>query len=117
MQKAYDNAINQYTIAAGIKPDEEYPLKRIYDITKIIEANVVVDVTKVAEIVQSNNLVRYEFNPVPRQGRRESYIILKTKKILAITILNFFLIMVKTVLIMAVLLLIFQTWSKRAIIL
>ncbi|HQF01955.1 MAG TPA: hypothetical protein PKZ05_07805 [Bacteroidales bacterium] len=81
MQKAYDNAINQYTIAAGIKPDEEYPLKRIYDITKIIEANVVVDVTKVAEVVQSNNLVRYEFNPVPRQGRRESYIILKTKNL------------------------------------
>jgi restriction endonuclease S subunit len=81
MQKAYDNAINQYTIAAGIKPDEEYPLKRIHDITKIIEANVVVDVTKVAEIVQSNNLVRYEFNPVPRQGRRESYIILKTKNL------------------------------------
>ena len=79
--KAYDNAISQYSIASGIKPDEEYPRKRISEITKIIEANVVVDVVKTTELVEANALTKYDFTPVPRQGRRESYIILKARNL------------------------------------
>ncbi|MBE0637229.1 MAG: tetratricopeptide repeat protein [Bacteroidales bacterium] len=79
--KAYDDAINQYQIASGIKPDETYPQSRISEITKIIEANVVVDVVKTIEIVESNVVSKYGFSPVPRQGRRESYIILKARNL------------------------------------
>ncbi len=78
-QRAYDNAINQYMIAADILPDEDYPKKRIEEITKIIEANVVVDVITGTEVVESNVVSKFNFDPVPRQGRRESYIIVKAR--------------------------------------
>jgi hypothetical protein len=75
--KVFDNAIYYYTQAAGIKPDESYPKTRIAEITRLIEENVVVDVLKGREVIDNNVLKKYDFIPVPRLGRKESYIVLK----------------------------------------
>ncbi len=78
-QRSYDNAINQYMRAAELLPDEAYPKNQIAEITRIIEENVVVDVISSIEVVEANEVARYSFDPVPRQGRRESYIIVKAR--------------------------------------
>jgi len=75
--KVFDNAIYYYSQAAGIKPDESYPRDRINEITKLIAANVVVDVVKGREMIDDNVLKKYDFNPVSRVGRKESYIVVK----------------------------------------
>ena len=78
-QKIYDNAIQSYMAAAKILPTETYPNERIRQISKIIEANVVVDVVKSSEMLDDNVLKRYDFQPVPRQGRKESYVVVKAR--------------------------------------
>ncbi|MDD4178383.1 MAG: hypothetical protein PHY58_15015, partial [Bacteroidales bacterium] len=78
-QKIYDNAIQSYMAAAKILPTETYPDERIRQISKIIEANVVVDVVKSSEMLDDNVLKRYDFQPVPRQGRKESYVVVKAR--------------------------------------
>jgi tetratricopeptide (TPR) repeat protein len=78
-QRSYDNAINQYMKAAELLPGEDYPVNQIAEITRIIEENVVVDVISSIEVVEANEIARYNFDPVPRQGRRESYIIVKAR--------------------------------------
>ena len=78
-QKIYDNAIQSYMAASKILPTETYPNERIRQISKIIEANVVVDVVKSIELLDNNTLKRYDFQPVPRQGRKESYVVVKAR--------------------------------------
>jgi tetratricopeptide (TPR) repeat protein len=79
--KVYDNAIEYYMQASGIKPDEAYPIDRINAITKLIQENVVVDVLKQNTTIESGILKQYDFTPVLRQGRKESYVIIKMKNL------------------------------------
>jgi hypothetical protein len=79
--KVYDNAIEYYMQASGIKPDETYPIDRINAITKLIQENVVVDVLKQNTTIESGILKQYDFTPVLRQGRKESYVIIKMKNL------------------------------------
>ncbi|MFP4471872.1 MAG: tetratricopeptide repeat protein, partial [Bacteroidales bacterium] len=79
--KVYDNAIHYYTMAAAIMPDESYPEDRIREITRILEENVVVNVVQNNEVIEADQLSTFRFDPVPRQGRKESYVVVKAKNL------------------------------------
>lgn len=80
-QKAYDQALIHFQNAAAILPEEEYPGKKIEEITRLIESFVMVELVPQSLIIQENQLVRYEFKPLPPQGRKESYIFLRARNI------------------------------------
>nr|NQU90603.1 hypothetical protein [Bacteroidota bacterium] len=77
--KIYDNAIQYYNLASQIKPDEAYPKDQIAEITRMIEENVVVDLINTSVTIENNGIKKYDFDPVPRQGRKESYVIIKAE--------------------------------------
>jgi len=80
-QKVYDNAIQYYMSADAVLPEEAYPNDKIKEIRKIIEDNVVVDIIKSNQVLENNVLTQFDFEPVPRIGRKESYIVVKARNL------------------------------------
>jgi tetratricopeptide (TPR) repeat protein len=77
--KAYDRAIEAYTNAERINPEETYPREMIRKIAQIIEANKLVEVNLEPVQVLANTTKRFEFSPVNVIERRTNYIIIKAK--------------------------------------
>lgn len=80
-EKIYDGAIENYRIAAGILPDEEYPEKMIRRITQIINDNAITDVNTLAQIIPDNTDRKFSFDPLPVSVRKENYILIKAKNV------------------------------------
>lgn len=77
--KAYDKAVEQFSKAATIKPDESYPAEMISKITGIIEVNKLFELNLEPKILATNADHRYEFDPVPVNERKTNYILIKAK--------------------------------------
>jgi tetratricopeptide (TPR) repeat protein len=80
-EKIYDGAIENYRIAAGILPDEEYPGKMIRRITQIINDNAITDVNTLAQVIPDNTDRKFSFDPLPVSVRKENYILIKAKNV------------------------------------
>ena len=79
--KIYDGAIENYRLAAGVLPDEEYPTKMISRITKIINDNAITDVNKLAQIIPNNTDRKFSFAELPVSVRKANYILIKAKNV------------------------------------
>ncbi len=77
--KAYDRAIEAYTNAERVNPEETYPREMIRKIAKIIEDNKLVEVNLDPVQVLANTTKRFTFSPVNVIERRTNYIIIKAK--------------------------------------
>jgi tetratricopeptide (TPR) repeat protein len=78
-EKIYDAAIENYRMAAGILPDEEYPMKMVSRITQIINDNAITDVNKLAQVIPNNTDRRFNFEPLPASVRKQNYILIKAR--------------------------------------
>jgi len=77
--KIYDKAISGYKDAEAIKPDETYPGEMIRKITKLIEENAVVDVVDTVVNIAANNTMKFDFEPVRINVRKNNYVLVKAK--------------------------------------
>jgi len=80
-EKIYDAAIENYRMAAGILPDEEYPLKMVSRITQIINDNAITDVNKLAQVIPNNTDKRFSFESLPASVRKQNYILIKARNL------------------------------------
>jgi len=74
--KVFDQAIEAYTEAGNIKPDETYPAERIAAIRQYIEERAIVDLVVDPVSVVSGEEKRFTFKPVDVRVRRNNYVIL-----------------------------------------
>jgi tetratricopeptide (TPR) repeat protein len=74
--KVFDQAIEAYTEAGKIKPDETYPAERIAAIRQYIEERAIVDLVVEPVSIGSGNEKRFNFEPVDMRVRRNNYVIL-----------------------------------------
>ncbi len=79
--KAYDRAIESYSLAERVNPDETYPREMINNISKIIEENKLVEVNLEPVQVLANSSRRFDFSPVNVSERRTNYIIIKARNL------------------------------------
>jgi len=80
-EKIYDGAIENYRLAAGMLPDEEYPGKMIGRITKIINDNAITDVNRLAQVILNNTEKKFDFSSIPVSVRKENYILIKARNL------------------------------------
>jgi tetratricopeptide (TPR) repeat protein len=76
---AYDRAIEAYTKAERVNPQDTYPREMIKKIAQIIEDNKLVEVNLEPVQVLANTSKRFTFSPVNVIERRTNYIIIKAK--------------------------------------
>ncbi|HHN47917.1 MAG TPA: hypothetical protein ENN08_03125 [Bacteroidales bacterium] len=74
--KVFDQAIEAYTEAGKIKPDETYPAERIAAIRQYIEERAIVDLVVEPVSIGSGNEKRFNFEPVDMRVRRNNYVTL-----------------------------------------
>ena len=79
--KIYDGAIENYRLASGILPDEDYPGKMISRITQIINDNAITDVNKLAQIIPNNTERKFSFAELPVGVRKTNYILIKARNV------------------------------------
>jgi len=77
--KSFDQAIDKYLIAEGIKPDESYPREMIKKIASQMEENKIRELNQALVLIPSNTSKRFEFEPVDITERRSNYIVIKAK--------------------------------------
>lgn len=77
--KAYDRAIEAYTNAERVNPEETYPREMIRQIAQLLEDNKLVEVNLDPVQVMANTTKRFAFTPVNVIERRTNYIIIKAK--------------------------------------
>ena len=74
--KVFDQAIEAFTEAGHLRPDESYPLEMIANIRKYIEERAIVDLVSDPVNVVSGDEKRFTFAPVDMRVRRNNYVIL-----------------------------------------
>ncbi|MBE0663467.1 MAG: hypothetical protein IH597_13485 [Bacteroidales bacterium] len=74
--KVFDQAIESYTEAGRLKPNESYPSEQIDAIRKYIEERAIVDLVSSPVSVVSGDEKRFDFSPVDMRVRRNNYVIL-----------------------------------------
>jgi tetratricopeptide (TPR) repeat protein len=74
--KVFDQAIESYTEAGRLKPNETYPSEQIDAIRKYIEERAIVDLVSSPVSVVSGDEKRFDFAPVDMRVRRNNYVIL-----------------------------------------
>jgi tetratricopeptide (TPR) repeat protein len=74
--KVFDQAIEAFTEAGRLKPDESYPAEMIADIRKYIEERAIVDLVSDPVNIVSGDEKRFNFSPVDMRVRRNNYVIL-----------------------------------------
>jgi tetratricopeptide (TPR) repeat protein len=79
--RVYDKAIGSYLKAEELLPDETYPREMINKITKMIRDNLLVDINTEYTTIMADNEVRFEFEPIPIQKRKDNYILIKARNI------------------------------------
>jgi len=77
--KSFDQAIEKYLNAEGIKPDESYPREMIRKIAAEMEANKIREVNSTALLIPSNTSKRFDFEPVDITERRSNYVLIKAR--------------------------------------
>lgn len=74
--KVFDQAIEAYTEAGNLKPDETYPAEQIDAIRKYIEERAIVDLVSDPVSIVSGDEKRFDFSPVDTRVRRNNYVII-----------------------------------------
>lgn len=77
--RSYDQAIEKYLFAEGVKPDETYPREMIKKIATLIEENKIRELNTVAVLIPANTTKRFNFDPVDVTERRSNYILVKVR--------------------------------------
>ncbi len=77
--KNYDQAIEKYLFAEGVKPDESYPREMIKKIAAEMEQNKIRDLNTTPVLITANTTKRFEFEPVDITERRSNFIIVKAR--------------------------------------
>lgn len=77
--KSFDQAIEKYLNAEGIKPDESYPREMIRKIAAEMQANKIREVNSTALVIPSNTSKRFDFEPVDITERRSNYVLIKAR--------------------------------------
>ncbi len=79
--KAYDKAIDYYTRATDLKPDEKYPVEQIALIKKTMNDNIVKDINTDYVTIEDRREKRFTFESIPVKERKNNYILLKIKNL------------------------------------
>jgi tetratricopeptide (TPR) repeat protein len=74
--KVFDQAIEAYTEAGNLKPDETYPAEQIDAIRKYIEERAIVDLVSDPVSIVTGDEKRFDFAPVDMRVRRNNYVII-----------------------------------------
>jgi tetratricopeptide (TPR) repeat protein len=74
--KVFDQAIEAYTEAGRLKPDETYPAEKISEIKAYIEERAIVDLVTEPVSIATGDEKRFNFEPVDMRVRRNNYVIL-----------------------------------------
>lgn len=77
--RSYDQAIEKYLFAEGVKPDETYPREMIKKIATLIEENKIRELNTAAVLIPANTTKRFNFDPVDVTERRSNYILVKVR--------------------------------------
>lgn len=77
--RSYDQAIEKYLFAEGVKPDETYPREMIKKIAALIEENKIRELNTSAILIPANTSKRFEFEPVDVTERRSNYVLVKAR--------------------------------------
>ena len=79
--KNYDKAIEFYTKAINLNTGNPYPSNKIREISEMLAANKIVDLTTSVETINSSETKRFDFEPVDASTRRSNYLIIKAKSL------------------------------------
>ena len=79
--RIYDKAIEKYSEAISLLPDEDYPRDMVNKITKFIEENAIVDIIKSSDTIVMNATDRYDFEPVVISVRKSNYIFMRARSL------------------------------------
>ena len=79
--KNYDKAIEFYTKAINLNTGNPYPSNKIREISEMLAANKLVDLTTDVVTISASETKRFDFEPVDASTRRSNYLIIKAKSL------------------------------------
>ena len=77
--KIYDKAIDFYSRAKTLKPDEKYPDEMMARITELINKNTLVDINTESTMIAGQSTRKFLFEPIDIKDRKNNYILVKAK--------------------------------------